>query len=63
EVIYKVTNYYSPAHEKGFYWNDPVLEIDWPIRESEAIVSDKDKMLPRFTKLPPYFHFIQEVTQ
>lgn len=51
EVIYKVTNYYSATHDKGVYWNDPELGIAWPIRESEAVVSDKDRTQPRFSKL------------
>lgn len=55
EVIYKVTNYYSPEHDRGVLWNDPDLRIDWPVTESEAILSDKDKKQPRFRDLPQYF--------
>jgi dTDP-4-dehydrorhamnose 3,5-epimerase len=55
EVIYKVTNYYSPEHDRGVLWNDPDLGIAWPIAESEAILSDKDKKQPRFGDLPSYF--------
>lgn len=55
EVIYKVTNYYSPEHDRGMLWNDPDLGIDWPVTESEAILSDKDKKQARFRDLPQYF--------
>lgn len=55
EVIYKVTHYYSPAHDKGLYWNDPALAIDWPVSESDAIVSDKDRALPAFSASKFFF--------
>lgn len=55
EVIYKVTNYYSPAHDEGLHWHDPALAIDWPVRESEAVVSDKDKAQPRLSELKFFF--------
>jgi dTDP-4-dehydrorhamnose 3,5-epimerase len=55
EVIYKVTNYYSPECDRGVLWNDPELGIAWPIAESEAILSDKDRKQPRFSALPNYF--------
>lgn len=49
EVLYKVTEYYSPAHDKGIAWNDPALAIDWGIGADQAILSAKDKMQPRLT--------------
>ena len=55
EVIYKVTNYYSPEHDRGLLWNDAELEIAWPIAETEAILSDKDRKQPRLQELPVYF--------
>lgn len=55
EVIYKVTNYYSPEHDRGVLWNDPDLGIAWPIAESEAILSDKDRRHPKLSELPVYF--------
>ncbi len=55
EVIYKVTNYYSPEHDRGLLWNDEDLGIAWPIRENEAILSAKDMKQPRFRDLPHYF--------
>lgn len=55
EVIYKVTNYYSPQHDRGVLWNDPALGIRWPIAAGEAILSDKDKAQPRLADLPEGF--------
>ncbi len=44
EVIYKVTNFYSPEHDRGILWNDPALGIDWGIDPASAVLSAKDKV-------------------
>lgn len=44
-VAYKVTQYYSAAHDNGIAYNDPDIAIDWPITEN-IILSDKDRKLP-----------------
>ena len=36
EVVYKVTNYYAPDHDRGLLWNDPALGIDWPVSPQRA---------------------------
>ena len=46
EVMYKCDNFYNKASEGGVIYNDPVLQIDWKIDLKEAIVSDKDQILP-----------------
>jgi len=46
EVLYKVTNFYSPEHDFGIAWDDPEINIDWPIKRAEAILSHKDQHLP-----------------
>ena len=55
EVIYKVSRYYSPEHDKGLAWDDPDLRIDWPVSATAAILSDKDRRHPALAKLPTYF--------
>ncbi len=55
EVLYKVSNPYSPAHDFGLLWNDPALGIAWPVSVAEAILSAKDKTQPRLADLPEYF--------
>ena len=41
EFLYKTTDYYSPAHERCIVWNDPLLDIGWPLAEP-PILSGKD---------------------
>jgi dTDP-4-dehydrorhamnose 3,5-epimerase len=53
EVIYKVDNYYSAEHDRGIQWNDPKLNIDWPI--AEPILSSKDSQHPTFKDAENYF--------
>ena len=48
EFFYKCDNFYSKAHEGGIHFNDPQLKIDWEIDLSEAILSEKDQVLPHF---------------
>jgi len=42
EVLYKASDFYAPCHEKSLFWNDPDLNITWPLKE-EPIISAKDK--------------------
>ncbi len=41
EIIYKCTDYYVPEYEKSLLWNDPALNIEWPITV-EPVLSKKD---------------------
>jgi dTDP-4-dehydrorhamnose 3,5-epimerase len=45
-VMYKASDFYSPAHDCGIFWNDPDIAIQWPFKDSEIIISDKDRRLP-----------------
>jgi len=55
EVLYKVTNFYSPQHDRGLLWNDPELGIDWPVAADKARLSDKDRKHPRLAELGDLF--------
>jgi dTDP-4-dehydrorhamnose 3,5-epimerase len=55
EVFYKVTNYYSPEHDRGLLWNDPDLGIDWGIDPERVLLSDKDRRQPRLRDIETAF--------
>ena len=42
DMIYKVTEFYSPADERSILWNDPQLGIPWPLG-GEPTLSTKDR--------------------
>jgi dTDP-4-dehydrorhamnose 3,5-epimerase len=46
EVAYKVSDHYAPEHDGGLLWNDPALGIAWPVTQDDALLSEKDKILP-----------------
>lgn len=41
---YKCTDFYDPADEIGLIWNDPDVNIAWPIHT--PLLSEKDQKLP-----------------
>ncbi len=63
EVLYKVSNTYSPEHDGGVLWNDPDLAIKWPFNEAGAQLSAKDRRHPKLADLEPVFHCAGETTQ
>jgi dTDP-4-dehydrorhamnose 3,5-epimerase len=40
--MYKCTDFYSPADERGIIWNDPAIGITWPTKE--PVLSAKDRL-------------------
>jgi len=58
-VLYKVTAPYSREHEGGVLWNDPALEIPWPVQERDAILSDRDQIMPLLSELETPFEYIE----
>jgi dTDP-4-dehydrorhamnose 3,5-epimerase len=51
EVFYKVTHYYSAAHDKGLAWDDETLGIAWPVAKEQAILSERDRRHPLLSDL------------
>jgi dTDP-4-dehydrorhamnose 3,5-epimerase len=45
DLLYKVTAYYSPEHDRSIRWDDPDIGIEWPI-DGEPILSEKDASAP-----------------
>ena len=51
EVLYFISQFYSPKSYTGIRWNDPVFGVKWPnMNESEINISEKDKNFPDFKK-------------
>ena len=44
EVMYKCTDEYSPAEDRGIIWNDPEIKVAWPL--SAPLLSGKDERHP-----------------
>lgn len=56
EFLYKTTNYYCVASDRGIQWNDETLAVIWPIENLTLTLSDKDKRQSIFEKAE-YFTF------
>lgn len=50
-VGYKVTAYYSAAHECGIRWDDPEIGIAWPAVADASTLSENDKVQPMLAEL------------
>jgi dTDP-4-dehydrorhamnose 3,5-epimerase len=53
QFLYKCSDFYDPADERGIAWNDPELNIDWGI--SSPLLSDKDLRNSRLSEVPKQF--------
>ncbi len=49
DVVYKVDNVYAPTYEGGLIYNDPDVNINWPIDNPN--LSNKDKKWPTLKEL------------
>lgn len=56
EIIYLVSQSYSPDHERGIRWDDPYFGIRWP--EKPTVLSERDRSHPDFD---PQYHLADEL--
>lgn len=54
ELLYKATDYYAPQWDRTIVWNDPELQIAWPIDGGTPILSAKDEAGQRFSAAEVY---------
>ena len=54
-VMYKCDQFYDKASEGGIRFDDATLNIDWGMDLKDAIVSEKDLILPDFTNCNSQF--------
>jgi len=57
EVAYKVSDIYAADSDGGVVWDDPDLAIDWPLPPTGAVLSDKDRILPRLADFESPFAY------
>jgi dTDP-4-dehydrorhamnose 3,5-epimerase len=50
DVTYQVTQFYTPGAERGYRWDDPAFNIQWPIEP--VIISEKDQAHAPFESAP-----------
>jgi dTDP-4-dehydrorhamnose 3,5-epimerase len=50
DFLYKVSNFYSKAHDRGILWDDPDIGIEWGVEF--PILSKKDKQNRRLNDVP-----------
>ena len=50
QFLYKCSDFYDPADERGILWNDPALGISWGI--AHPLLSEKDAKWPALADAP-----------
>ncbi len=53
EILYKCSDVYVPAEERGIAWNDPEVGIAWPLVSPQPILSARDRAWKPLAAVPP----------
>jgi len=51
EVLYQMSEFYTPELGRGVRWDDPAFGIEWPLPE-EAILLERDASYPDYVPSP-----------
>jgi dTDP-4-dehydrorhamnose 3,5-epimerase len=55
DFLYKVTDFWAPAHERAIRWNDPDIGVKWPLPAAiEPVLSGKDAGAPHLRDAETY---------
>jgi dTDP-4-dehydrorhamnose 3,5-epimerase len=56
-VLYKCDEFYAPEFETGIRYDDPVIGIDWKVKEEDRILSDRDLAMPSLQEATMNFKY------
>jgi len=46
ELLYLISEFYDPSLQRGVRWDDPALEIGWPL--TPTVISERDRTFPDY---------------
>jgi len=49
DYLNDVSEEFDPSNRRGFVWDDPDINVNWP--DKSPLVSDQDRLLPKFRDL------------
>ena len=58
EVLYKASQLYSPAHERGLLWSDATAGVLWPV--AQPLLSERDRRAGSMADYLAGEHFVYE---
>jgi dTDP-4-dehydrorhamnose 3,5-epimerase len=62
ELLYKVDAPYKPEAERSLAWDDPTVDIDWPVPGDRIMLSDKDATGQDFASIVAEINSSMEAT-
>jgi dTDP-4-dehydrorhamnose 3,5-epimerase len=54
EFLYKTTDYWHPSSEQSIAWNDPTLDIQWPLIGMGPVLNSKDQLGLSWDQAPKF---------